>query len=397
MTTLHLIAPFHTQLTDEFSHCAFTGKALRFSKMMQEHYSVIEYANEGSESVCERKEPMLTRSEFAIHYPPLKPGQTHGEYAKIGTPAWHLFDTRLRYTLQKKVKRHDFICHPFGRAHSGLVSELPQAFHLETGVGYPDAPMNAWRVYESEAWRHHHIGRWENMRSPESGDAIYVHDKGISKGYSWVIPNYYDLDDWPVVRGPSNDPPYVCFMGRIGTPKGSNVLVAIIEAWDEKYPDSKLQFHIAGQGDYQAEILSKLKRWGVNKRLVHVGALKGKERAAFVGNAIAQLAPTNFIEPFGGAGVEGMLCGTPLLASNFGAYTETIKNGINGFRCKTLRDWISGIEWALLTGSISGLQPDRNEIASHAREKYSLQTCATQYTQVIQQLLDLNGKGWYEL
>lgn len=394
MTTLHLIAPFHTQLTDEFSHCAFTGKALRFSKMMQGKYRVIEYANEGSESACETKMPILTKKEFAEYYPSLKPGQTHGEYAKIGTTAWHLFNARLINALKSNVKQHDIICHPFGRAHSGLVNEFPQAFHLETGVGYPDAPMNAWRVYESEAWRHHHFGRWENMRSPENGEAIYAHDKGISKGYSWVIPNYYDLEDWPVVEKPRY--PYVCFMGRVGTPKGSNVLVAIIEAWDENNPLSPLEFHIAGQGDFDGEILGKIKRESAKKRVVHVGALKGRARAAFVGNAICQLAPTNFIEPFGGAGVEGMLCGTPLLASNFGAYTETIKNGVNGFRCKTLRDWIAGIEWALSTGTFSP-NPGRHEIASHAREKYSLQTCATQYTQVIQQLLDLNGKGWYEL
>jgi len=32
---LHLIGIFHTQHTAAYSHCAFTGKALRFPKMMQ--------------------------------------------------------------------------------------------------------------------------------------------------------------------------------------------------------------------------------------------------------------------------------------------------------------------------------------------------------------------------
>ncbi len=37
-----------------------------------------------------------------------------------------------------------------------------------------------------------------------------------------------------------------------------------------------------------------------------------------------------------GAGVEAMLCGTPLLGSNYGAFQETIIHGVTGFRCNTL-------------------------------------------------------------
>lgn len=32
---LHLVGIFHTRATAEYSHCAFTGKALRFPRMMQ--------------------------------------------------------------------------------------------------------------------------------------------------------------------------------------------------------------------------------------------------------------------------------------------------------------------------------------------------------------------------
>jgi len=37
---------FHTCVTSKYSHCAFTGKVLRFSKMMKMYgYHVIEYGN----------------------------------------------------------------------------------------------------------------------------------------------------------------------------------------------------------------------------------------------------------------------------------------------------------------------------------------------------------------
>ena len=32
---LHLVGIFHTQHTAAYSHCAFTGKALRFPKMLK--------------------------------------------------------------------------------------------------------------------------------------------------------------------------------------------------------------------------------------------------------------------------------------------------------------------------------------------------------------------------
>jgi glycosyltransferase involved in cell wall biosynthesis len=46
--------------------------------------------------------------------------------------------------------------------------------------------------------------------------------------------------------------------------------------------------------------------------------------------------PRCYIEPFGGSGVEVLLCGTPLIAVDYGAFTETIIDGVNGFRCHTL-------------------------------------------------------------
>lgn len=46
MVRLHLVGIFHTRATTEYSHCAFTGKALRFPRMMQaQGYEVIEYSN----------------------------------------------------------------------------------------------------------------------------------------------------------------------------------------------------------------------------------------------------------------------------------------------------------------------------------------------------------------
>src|SRR6185503_9063322 len=110
-----------------------------------------------------------------------------------------------------------------------------------------------------------------------------------------------------------------------------------------------------------------------------------------VGNAACMLMPTNFIEPFGGSGVEAMLTGTPLLASDFGAFTETVDHGRTGYRCKTLGDWVTGIE-NVLKGQI-----DRSYVAMTARKRYTLEACGPLYDQAFRQLTSLHGPGWNSL
>ena len=42
--------------------------------------------------------------------------------------------------------------------------------------------------------------------------------------------------------------------------------------------------------------------------------------------------------------IEANLTGTPVLGSSYGSFTETIQQGITGYRCATLGDWLAAIE-----------------------------------------------------
>jgi glycosyltransferase involved in cell wall biosynthesis len=98
---------------------------------------------------------------------------------------------------------------------------------------------------------------------------------------------------------------------------------SIIRAWEERHPGDGLKFMFAGQGDFNV-LAQSLGEELTKVRTVYLGSLEGRQRARVVGGALAMMMPTNFVEPFGGAGVEGMLTGTPLLASDWGAFTETV-------------------------------------------------------------------------
>lgn len=353
--TLHLVGIFHTIHNQQFSHCAFTGKALRFSKMLQMYgYDVVEYANEGSESEAVEKVVMLTKKEYDqfIGNPDKK--SFHGDLAAVGTKHHSLFEERLVAAMKKRVQPKDIICHPFGHAHSRLMQDFPKNIHVETGIGYPTLMTGSMRIFESYAWRHYHCAK-ENRQGTN---------------YEWVIPNYFEINDWePRYEYGS----YIAFLGRINSCKGLDTILEIA-----KYVDKKIV--LCGQGDPTPWQHPNIEYWG---------PITGRARSEFMRNAICSLMPTNFIEPFGGSGVEGLLCGTPLIATDYGAFTETVQEGVNGYRCKTLLDWLEAIE---KVGQL-----DRQAIARSARGKYSLQACGAQYDKAFTQIHQLYGDGWYTL
>ena len=355
LPTLHLVGIFHTIHNQAYSHCAFTGKALRFPRMLQMYdYNVIEYANEGSESTADEKVVMLTQKELADLTGARKKEDFHGDLASVSTPWHHLFESRLVQELKKRVQPNDIICHPFGHAHSRLMQDFPKNAHVETGIGYPTLMANSLRIFESYAWRHYHCGK----------------DGRQSSHYEWVIPNYFDINAWEPKYTPGD---YIAFLGRIDSCKGLDTIYEIAH-----YVDKKIV--LCGQGDHT--------KWA-HPNIEYRGPISGTERSDLMRNAICSLMPTNFIEPFGGSGVEGLLCGTPLIATDYGAFTETVREGFNGYRCKTLLDWLEAID---RVGDL-----DRKAIADAARATYSLEACGAKYAKAFRQIYELYSAGWYTL
>ena len=118
-------------------------------------------------------------------------------------------------------------------------------------------------------------------------------EKGNS--YNWVVPNYFDKDEWEFSPTISSDKPIV-FMGRITHLKGLDMIIELAK----RLPNRK--FKIAGQGDFK-KFFSGL------KNVEYHGSLEGKERSDFLQGAVAMLLPTKYIEPFGGAIVEAQFVG----------------------------------------------------------------------------------------
>lgn len=353
---VHVLGLPHTVVNDDYMVCAFTAKLLIFPKIIQPFgWEVIEYSNEGSLSPADQHVAILSTQQFQR----LSLRKSRDEPHDIDVnnePLKQQFNALLQEKIKALAEPGDIVCHVWG-PNMEIYRLLPQCQHLESSVGYTASPGIPFRVYESSAWMHWHYGK--------AGQEDGSH-------YKWVVPSAFDTDKWAVQEA-SGD--YALFLGRVTSRKGIDVLVDIAKRMPE-FP-----ILVYGPGDtspWSASCPSNLK---------FKGPVFGAERVQIVRRARCMLMPTTFIEPFGFSGVEAQLCGTPLLGSSYGAFQETIVDGVTGFRCNTLADWVEAIKRSAAL--------DRSSIAAIAREKYSIPVIGKQYDRIFRQLQALHGAGWY--
>lgn len=350
---LHLLGLPHTVTTQAYSHCAYTGKVLRFPRMMAlEGYEVIHYGNPGAEVDCEHVDVMPLELFEKLH------GERSstdfvGDIADTNTPLYRAFNVCLQQELKMRWKEKDLVCLPFGHAHNMALEGLQDWAMIETGIGYPTLGPARHRVYESNAWYYWHLGKGDRTGSD----------------YEWIVPNYFDVEEWPFHQTPYD---YVLFFGRLTELKGLEIVKEMALALPEQ------QFILCGQGQDP--------NWGL-KNVDYWPPISGLERAELVGNASVVVMPTRYIEPFGGVSAEAQICGTPVLGSSYGAFTETIEQGRTGYRCRTLGDWVEAVGLAKTL--------NRFYIRERAISLWSLPSVAREYDKVFMQIQDLWEEGWY--
>ena len=338
-------------------------------------YRVVEYANSGSESQADEKVEILPESDFQGKAPQvgMSVRTPFGAemWRQFGPTLWQAFDTVLTAELAARVKPGDFVAHTFGSSHAHLVADLPQAIHVELGVGYPDAPFGAFRVYESDAWRHYHWGGadWSGAAYPDKDRSL-----------SWVVPMSFDVSEWPVGPG---DGGYALFAGRMVPDKGLHTLWRLLV----DVPD--LVVHAVGSPTSELQGFYRVLPEDARKRLVFRGRVTGSARAEVYGKAFCCLMPTLYAEPFGASGVEAMLCGTPLVASDWGAFRENVAarpgaaTGLGGIVCRTAAEFAGAVRFER--------SAERNIVAAYARQRFDMHRAAAQYDEILTELAALRA------
>lgn len=352
----HVLCLPHTELTEADLACAYTQKIVKFVKMMtMRGHEVITYGG---------KQPPLHATEH-VHIVDIPEHDTGLLYNVDWANDFHEYNAKAIPALAERASGQDFLCITAGVAHKPVADAFPDLMAVETGIGYSGTFTN-FRVFESYAWMH----------------TVYA-QQGSDNGrwYDIVIPNYFDVEDFPY-DPPAKADEYLFWMGRFIERKGAHIAYEIAQATGRK-------LIMAGQGVLERTgdkiIGGELSIEGDGYE--HIGPVNAGKRALLMRHAHGLMMPTTYIEPFGGVSVEALMAGCPVLATDWGAFPEFIVNYENGFRFHTLKEAIRAVGWFD--------QLDRERIQEKARQHFSLQSVGRLYEDYFERLSDLWGKGWY--
>ncbi len=359
----HILGLAHIPTNNEMTPCAYTGKVVRLCSMLKSlGHTVIFYGSELSRVDCDEFVPVLSeadriacygdydwRREFFRHDPRDAAHQT--------------FNRNAITAILERAQPRDFLLCSMGNYQKDIADAVG-LMTVESGIGY-EGIFARYKVFESYYWQAHvygltgqHDGNW----------------------YDRVIQNYYDVQDFPAGAHQGD---YFLFCGRLIRRKGLDIAVQVTRRLGVK-------LIVAGQGSLVNE-MEGLKC--DEPHVEHVGTVNAEQRAALMGGAIALFSPSYYLEPFGGVTAEAMLCGTPCITTDWGAYAENIVNDVNGQRCHTFDAFLKAALWA---SDRHHDQVGHDHIRQMAIDRFDMNNVKHAYQQYFTQLSDLwDEKGWY--
>jgi len=319
----HYIAMPHLPVTREYCACAFTQKVRNLSRMLLDGgHRVIVYGVDHSDIDHPEFEfvPVVTLDDvrdqwgdgdnrFELGYD-WKASEFRHDLNSQLTLCSAKFIANARAEISKRKEDDHFLLLSQGLYYKPVADALGMYLTCEPGVGYRGSYCK-FRVFESAYIQNFTYGS-EHPRQSINGNY-----------YDRVIPNYLDPNDFSFGKEPGK---YLAYLGRLIPRKGVSTAMKIADHLD-------MQLLLAGQG-------SLLDVGYSTPRAKHVGVLGVEERKEFLRSASVGLVPTVYLEPFGTVSIEFMLSGTPVVTTNFGVFPETIQDGVCGYRCDTLQDFV---------------------------------------------------------
>lgn len=356
----HVLGIPHTITNKDYNQCAFTQKVLNFCKFMTKlGHTVFHYGNETSKTDATENISVVSSELYDRFYGYMKNNKHLLPVYDTADEVYTTFLANAINEIQKRKQKNDFIlpfwgnsCKPICDAHLDLIC-------VEPGIGYGFGHFAEWKIFESYAIYHAYCG-------------LSSVTKCKQKAYDVVIPNYFDLDDFEYKKQKDE---YFLYIGRVYEGKGVHIAIQITEIIGKK-------LIIAGQGS--------LKEMGYNEIPIHVtefGYASVNERKKLLSNAKAVFVISQYLEPFCGVQVEAFLSGTPVISSDWGAFSEYNLHNITGYRCRTFDDYI----WA--AQNIDRINPEN---CREWGENFSLENISLMYEEYFQNILNIyNDQGWY--
>jgi glycosyltransferase involved in cell wall biosynthesis len=190
----------------------------------------------------------------------------------------------------------------------------------------------------------------------------------------WIgnCPNALDFSFYPVQphRGE-----YLLYLGRLSPEKGAHRAVAVAR-------ELGLPLKLAGKMHDPREIVyfNELVEPHLVGGIEYLGEVTHGQKVELLQNARATLFPIEWAEPFGLVMIESMACGTPVIATRWGAVPEVIEDGRSGIIVDDYREMPAALARA------DELEP--LELRKAAEERFSPQRMVADYVAAYEAALE---------
>lgn len=351
---LHVLGLPHTQTTRAYGVCAFTSLVRQFSTMMHhEGHNVTLYAGDENEAECSELVQVTTRAtqdDLFGKYDWYQRGEVYGVDWDERRRYWRHFIGRCIDELRERSVPGDIVCIPSGWTMRNIMEAVPDRIYVEPMVGYSGIAC-PYRVFPSYAWM----------------AAVYGEKMGAAaangSATDEVIPHFLDPDAFSPGNG---DGDYALFLSRMVPRKGYGIAIAATA-------NAGVELLIGGVGGDRPEA----------EHVHYMGFADELKRTTLLRNARCLMCPTLYLEAFGLVVAEALMCGTPVITTDWGAFPELVEQGVDGFRCRHPDEFVQALH------DVAEL--DRWVIRQRALARFSTDVIAPRYTAYFERLQSLNG------
>jgi glycosyltransferase involved in cell wall biosynthesis len=193
-------------------------------------------------------------------------------------------------------------------------------------------------------------------------------------GLNWLATchNAIALDAYPFEPG---DDGYLLFLGRMSPDKGAHHAVRVAQELGMPLILAGKMHDVEERAHFEATVEPYL-----SDSIRYVGEVSHDEKVRLLQRASVTVFPIQWPEPFGLVMVESMACGTPVVATRFGAVPEVIEDGRSGVIVDEFEQLAGAVERAV---GLSG-----EDCVATATERFSSQRMVTDYEAAYHRMIE---------
>jgi glycosyltransferase involved in cell wall biosynthesis len=206
--------------------------------------------------------------------------------------------------------------------------------------------------------------------------SISLHQRGPLPNQNWVgvVPHGLNRKAIAFSDAPTD---YLAFLGRISPEKGVEHAVAIAKRVGMK-------LRVAAKVDSaDEEYFQSIKTIFDHPLVEFIGEIGDRDKAAFLGGAVAVLFPVQWPEPFGLVMIESLAAGTPVIAFRAGSVPEVIRHGVSGFIVETVDEACAAVRAIMNREAIC-----RRDCRHQFEERFCAERMARDYLKIYERLIE---------